>query len=86
MFSRVWVPRQYTGLSKNLLPMYDTSSGNGIQPNVWERVQDLTEIEKRHLLDLESEIKEKQMFFLGTGGITATAMGDINLIKKMFER
>jgi hypothetical protein len=88
-YTRVWVPRQYTGLSKDLMACYlmPTNDKNQftLQSEDWERVQDITDIERQQLLDLESEIKEKQIFYMGPDGITATAMGNINLIKKIFE-
>jgi hypothetical protein len=87
MYGRVWVPRQYTGLSKNQMPCYDmpvTDENYPIQSDTWERIQNLTNIERQQLLDLKLEIKEKTMFYIGPEGITATAMGDIKLLKRKF--
>jgi hypothetical protein len=83
-YTRVWIPRQYTGLSKNLMPCYMMPIKNKqymLYSDDWERVQDLTDIEKQQLNDLENEIKEKWTLYIGPSGVMARTMGNIDLLK-----
>lgn len=77
-YSRVYVPRQYTGLDKNLLPCYDMPEEKN-RTTYWVEILEemLTVEEKQMLTDLEKEIDEKEKFFIGPEGIFVRAMGNI---------
>jgi len=81
-YTRVWVPRHYTGLSSTEMPCYtippnEKGEYTGLS-EYWERFQDLTELEKQQLTNLEAEIKEKETLYIGPGGIFVRVVGNIS--------
>jgi len=85
-YTRVFVPRQYTGLDKDSLPCYDMPLENE-RAIYWSEILEemLTDEEKKMLTDLETEINSKENFFIGPDGMFMRTMGDVNKIKDVLE-
>jgi hypothetical protein len=72
-YSRVFIPRHYVGLDKNILPCYDMPTDN---ENCWEEVSNgIDETELKELTDLDNEIESKERLLIGPGGVIIKTLG-----------
>lgn len=77
-YTRVFIPRSYTGLSDKELPCYEMPiNGDTVY---WYDIKEneLQEEELKSIMDLKTEIEKKEKLFIGPEGILIKTLGSFN--------